>query len=181
MSCFISSFDGGYINLDRVTRTVEFKNKHGVWCRSYYDSRDDKLGETLANIDLELATATVVSAAPGATAILLWLYCPDPHRRPTEDHICIEVVPIIAWRIPPRDAAIPVFIETLTDDRRYLIAMPEGSICDPENRIYRDLGEAKADALASAQAAWDRQHSQAKKGAETPCQLPILAANQTDS
>jgi hypothetical protein len=114
-----------------------------------------KLGRMTARhgFDLVELTTPVIPAIAGATAILFDAHpMGDDNDRP--DYVCVETVPIIAWRIAC-GAASPNFIDKPASNQVVLIQMPDGRLLEPRVREFGNLEEARDGLLLRAQAEWD--------------------------
>jgi hypothetical protein len=151
--------DKGLVNLDHVVTIGELTNDNRR--RLLFFGTDNKvLGQQSPAVEyLDEFTGTIVPAAAGASAYVMWPWPDSAGERPT--HIEVDHVPIVAWRVH-WGVGIPVLVEMVPTGATVYIVMPDGKLCAQDSHGYDDLAAAQRGRLAYAQAAWDANHTKAE-------------------
>jgi hypothetical protein len=151
----------GLLNLSFVARVTNRKTE-GSWETVFLNSEGETLGAA-SGFDADGLVGTVIPAAPGSTAALIWVD-EDSKDRPSVDDVYSEIVPVIAWRVDSDGTATPVFLEQPVHNARILFPMPDGhSLLEPDVDTHQSLDGAKAETLKALLSAWERKQADKKQ------------------
>ena len=100
---------------------------------------------------------TIVPAAAGFTAVVIWVGQPPPGKRPAEADVYSQAYPVCAWRIHRANGwAEPILPEPVLYPSIVMNQLPDGKLLEVNGGIYDNLNEARLRVLYSAQLNWDQ-------------------------
>jgi hypothetical protein len=161
MSTWLETEGGYHVNLDHVRRIRPVQVEKGIWRLSLElddDSSVTTVRRSAYRVDLSEMLATILPAASGQEALVVWTDTGDD-TRPTE--VRVFRYPIVGWRVqchPNFPEAQPILPTDIGDARR-MIVLPDGRLLEAFVAEYDSIDAMKAKVLAEAQSDWDHAHA----------------------